>query len=387
VGTLIEVRRIMKHLKLNLFSCVVVAAFISLFLASGVAEAAAWKLIPSPSPGVTDNELFSVATVAANDVWTVGDITISGGAVQTLTEHWNGTQWSVVTSPNPGAFRNVLNGVIAVSSNDVWAVGTFNNASDVPQTLAEHWNGTQWSAIPSPNVGHSDNFLNGATAISTNDVWAVGQFRNASGFFQTLTLHWNGKKWKVVASPNVGTNSNVLSGVTAISTNDVWSVGNTTVSNGFFQTLTEHWNGTQWSIIPSPNPNMNSSVLNAVRAVSTSDVWAVGQTSTLTLIEHWNGTQWSVVKSPSPGTNNLLRGVAVVSAKDIWAVGFEVASGLTLIEHWNGTKWSVVKSPNPSSTLNVLDGAAADPVSHQTWAVGVFFNASGVAQTLTLFHP
>jgi len=32
------VRRIMKHLKLNLFSCVVVAAFSSLFLVSGVAE-------------------------------------------------------------------------------------------------------------------------------------------------------------------------------------------------------------------------------------------------------------------------------------------------------------------------------------------------------------
>jgi len=326
----------MKHLKVNLLSCVVVAVFISLILATGVAKAAAWKVISSPSPGVTGNELISVAVVAANDVWAVGDITVSGGATQTLTEHWNGTQWSVVSSPNPSAFRNVLNGV---------------------------------------------------TAVSTNDVWAVGEFNNASGFFQTLTLHWNGKKWRVVASPNAGTNDNVLNGVTAVSTSDIWAVGDITVTNGIFQTLVEQWNGTQWSVVPSPNPSSTNNVLSAVTAVSTNDVWAVGQTSTQTLVEQWNGTQWSVVPSPNPMGNNLLRGVASVSANNIWAVGFEVANGLTLIEHWNGTKWRVVKSPNPGPSLNILNGAAADPGSGQTWAVGVFFNANGVSQTLTEFHP
>ncbi len=377
----------MKHLKVNLLSCVVVAVFISLILATGVAKAAAWKVISSPSPGVTGNELISVAVVAANDVWAVGDITVSGGATQTLTEHWNGTQWSVVSSPNPSAFRNVLNGVTAISTNDVWAVGEFNNARDIPQTLIEHWDGTQWSVVVSPNHGTHDNFLNGVTAVSTNDVWAVGEFNNASGFFQTLTLHWNGKKWRVVASPNAGTNDNVLNGVTAVSTSDIWAVGDITVTNGIFQTLVEQWNGTQWSVVPSPNPSSTNNVLSAVTAVSTNDVWAVGQTSTQTLVEQWNGTQWSVVPSPNPMGNNLLRGVASVSANNIWAVGFEVANGLTLIEHWNGTKWRVVKSPNPGPSLNILNGAAADPGSGQTWAVGVFFNANGVSQTLTEFHP
>src|SRR5258706_6560928 len=322
----------MKHLKVNLLSCVVVAVFISLILATGVAKAAAWKVISSPSPGVTGNELISVAVVAANDVWAVGDITVSGGATQTLTEHWNGTQWSVVSSPNPSAFRNVLNGVTAISTNDVWAVGEFNDARDIPQTLIEHWDGTQWSVVVSPNHGTHDNFLNGVTAVSTNDVWAVGEFNNASGFFQTLTLHWNGKKWRVVASPNAGTNDNVLNGVTAVSTSDIWAVGDITVTNGIFQTLVEQWNGTQWSVVPSPNPSSTNNVLSAVTAVSTNDVWAVGQTSTQTLVEQWNGTQWSVVPSPNPMGNNLLRGVASVSANNIWAVGFAVANGLTLIE-------------------------------------------------------
>src|SRR5437016_5171251 len=104
----------MKSLKINLLSCVVVAVLIPLLLATRFAEVAAWSVIPSPNPGVSGNELISVAVVAANDVWAVGDITAGNGASQTLIEHWNGTAWSVVASPSPSPFHNVLNGVTAV---------------------------------------------------------------------------------------------------------------------------------------------------------------------------------------------------------------------------------------------------------------------------------
>jgi hypothetical protein len=379
----------MNRLKVNLFVCVVAAVLLALLLAPAVAQAqAAWSVVPSPSPGVSGNELNSVAVVAATDIWAVGDVTAANGASQTLTEHWNGTQWSVVQSPNPSAFHNVLHGVTAISTTDVWAVGWFNNTQDIPMTLIEHWNGTQWSVVASPNGSINSNFLFGVTAVSSNDVWAVGEFNNASGFFQTLTEHWNGRTWRVVSSPNVGTHNNVLNGVTAISANDVWAVGDFLDSTSNAHTLIEHWNGKKWSVVPSPNPGTGANTLNAVQAVSTDNVWAVGQTSTQTLIEHWNGKKWSVVASPNVSMqNNLLSGVAIVSANNIWAVGFVVSNGLTLIEHWNGTQWSIVSSPNPSSSLNILDGAAADSSSGQTWAVGVFFNASGLSQTLTEFNP
>ena len=109
-----------------------------------------------------------------------------------------------------------------------------------------------------------------------------------------------------------------------------------------------------------------------------------------TLIEHWNGTSWSIVSSPNPGAGGL-NGVAIISATDIWAVGafFNTTSNITqtLIEQWNGTSWSVVTSPNPSSTTNLLEAAAADPSSGQAWAVGEFTAASGATQTLTEFNP
>ncbi len=236
--------------------------------------------------------------------------------------------------------------------------------------------------------------LNGITAVSTTDIWAVGQFSNASGVFQTLIEHWNGHTWRVVSSPNASTHNNFLNGVTAVSTSDIWAVGDfLPAANVPEQTLILHWNGHTWSVVSSPNVGSGFNVLFAAAAVSANDVWAVGEffsTSTAsvqTLIEQWNGSSWSVVSSPGTG---MLRGVAIVSATDIWSVGSVITSGVeqTVIEQWNGTSWSVVSSPNPSASINILDGAAADPSSGQAWAVGAFFNTTNnVLQTLTEFNP
>src|SRR5206468_9107024 len=84
--------------------------------------------------------------------------------------------WEVVSSPNVGTSDNQLRGVAAVSANDVWAVGDYSNGTGHQQTLVEHWNGTAWSVVPSPNVGTGHNVLNGVAAVSANDVWAVGTY-------------------------------------------------------------------------------------------------------------------------------------------------------------------------------------------------------------------
>ena len=138
-------------------------------------------------------------------MWAVGYY-YNGGIYQTLVEHWNGTSWSVVSSPNPGTDDNYLSGVAAVSANDVWAVGYYDNGSGASQTLVEHWNGTAWSVVPSPNAGTSYNYLNGVAAVSASDVWAVGYYGIGGSTNQTLVEHWDGTAWSVVSSPNVGTN-------------------------------------------------------------------------------------------------------------------------------------------------------------------------------------
>ncbi|MDQ6694890.1 MAG: S-layer homology domain-containing protein, partial [Chloroflexota bacterium] len=128
--------------------------------------------------------------VSSTDVWAVGNYTTSNSSPpQTLTEHWNGTAWSVVSSPNPGTSFNGLNGVSAVSSTDVWAVGRYSNGSTY-QTLTEHWDGTAWSTVSSPSPSASFNSLYGVSALSSTDVWATGYYGGSPT--QTLVVHVTG---------------------------------------------------------------------------------------------------------------------------------------------------------------------------------------------------
>src|SRR5581483_11242549 len=143
---------------------------------------------------------------------------------------------------------------------------------DIPQTLIVHWDGSAWDQIASPNVGVSSNILNAVAAVTATDVWAVGQFSAASGFLHTLVEHWNGRQWSIVPSPNVGTHNNVLHGVSAVSATDAWAVGSVLDSNGTSHALIEHWNGTAWSVVTTDT--MPSSLM-AVAAIATNDVWAV----------------------------------------------------------------------------------------------------------------
>src|SRR6266702_1246885 len=183
-----KVRSIMKRLKVHLFVCVVGAVLIPLLLAPTVAQAAAWTVVSSPNPGA-GNGLFGVASISANDVWAVGNFSNIGSLEQTLTLHWNGKKWSHIKSPNVSSQDSELNGVAAVSATDIWAVGAFfNTTNNVTQTLIEQWNGTSWSVVTSPNPSSTTNLLEAAAADkSSGQAWAVGEFTAASGATQTLT--------------------------------------------------------------------------------------------------------------------------------------------------------------------------------------------------------
>src|SRR5207249_1939316 len=137
-----------------------------------------------------------------------------------------------------------LHGVGALSSTDVWAVGS-RGVQDGDRTLVEHWDGTSWKEIPSANVlGMDSNILTSVTAIAADDIWAAGYaFSNADFVAHTLTLHWDGTSWSVVPSPDATNFGDLLWGVSASSSTDVWAVGQDGDSDGAIHPLTEHWNG------------------------------------------------------------------------------------------------------------------------------------------------
>jgi hypothetical protein len=234
-----------------------------------------------------------------------------------------------------------------------------------------------WAVVPVPNYSQH-NYLTSIGVVSANDIWAVGQYHNGS-IYQTLSLHWDGDTWSVVPIPNMSTGSNLLNGLAAISEDDVWAVGS--YNNGAIdQTLIEHWDGTAWNIVPSPNVDITSNSLKGISGVSANDIWTVGSyifanTVNNTVIEHWDGATWSVIPSPGPVADMIgqyLNGIAAVAGNDVWAAGYTATASetQTLIEHWDGNIWSVVPSPSPGFQ-DALNGIAAVS-SNDIWAVGTY---------------
>lgn len=385
----------MKRFRLSLPALLFVTLFLPALLmqTSGIAAAAGcggFRIVTTPKMLSISAGLNAVKALAANNVWAVGENHVSTGLDFTLVEHWNGSAWSEVNSPSPGLALNKLDAVDATSPNDVWAVGSFTNGDGLSpsSTLIEHWNGSAWSIVPSPNPGTGLNELFGVTAIASNDVWAVGDFNSASGPLIESTIlieHWDGSQWSVVSSPNPGTFANRLNAVTALASNNVWAVGNfTNEPNQILsvQTGVEHWDGTQWSVVPSANAPSSGGTLISVTAISSSDIWAVGQFRIVggpgnaqTLAEHWDGTQWTIVTTPNIIFSDTLNSVSAIATNNVWAVGDGVNTNdsvsQTLIAHWNGKSWVAVKHPEKSSA-DTFSGVSTLPAGN-VWAVGETF--------------
>jgi hypothetical protein len=350
-------------------------------------DGGAWSIVPSPNVGEVDNGLSDLAVVSATDIWAVGNRGTYGEPRSTLALHWNGSAWSVASTPNGRNEVNWLIGADAAASDDVWAVGY--SATNPPETsrsrtLIEHFDGTRWTVVPSPNpapsppfVGPVSNELYDVDAVADNDVWAVGRTFDLSSS-RALVQHWDGSAWTVVPSPHPGRYS-ILRSVSAVAADDVWAVG-TKVVHGLQVTFAAHWDGSRWTEVPMPNDGPFVQELFQVRAVASNDVWAVGYHLALfganqvfqTTILHWDGAAWSVVPSPDQTQlNNYLFSVDGISASDAWAVGF-YDNGFqlrTMTQHWDGTAWSIVPSPNGSDVIDELVDVAALSAD-DVWAVG-----------------
>lgn len=331
---------------------------------------------------------------------------LGAGPALATTASFHGSEQATDTkagaaSPNPG-YINYLSGTSAISAADVWSVGYYQSFSAGPskRALIEHWNGKSWKVYPAANPSPLYNFLNGVSATSRTNAWAVGDFDNvkAGSADYTLTMHWNGLKWARVASPSPSSVSSDLEGVSATAASNAWAVGSYRNNKAAeIETLVLHWNGKSWKQYPAPNPSpghQDANVLNAVSATSASNAWAVGSYGTSTntslpLILHWNGRSWQVSKVVIPMLLRVdLSGVSAVSASDVWAVGDYTTTNSpanrTLILHWNGRKWSRFNGANPTDASSLTAVSATSATS--AWAVGFYCKntACSVAGTIIL---
>jgi hypothetical protein len=298
------------------------------------------KLVPIGNDLLT---MLGAATTGPDDAWAVGFFPSGGAFSQEAVEHFDGTKWSAVQDLNlvGKKIQNVvinsefLTSVTALSPKDVWAAGWIASDTFI-LPFVEHFDGTNWSLVGNilniPQI--NDEMLQGISAVSDTDVWAVGFFDENGRAGTADTFHFDGKKWTQIKTPPLFARFNA---VTAIASNDVWAVG-LELTNKFgtkSNTLAEHWDGKKWSVVPTPanQKGVLESELNAVAAVSSHSVWMVGDTFGAFQegpVLHWDGQQIkniSPLPQPPPGFIATLLAVAAIPSGEVWPAGLALNSG------------------------------------------------------------
>jgi hypothetical protein len=178
-------------------------------------DGGSWSIVTSANQVNSANALFGVSCAGAGCI-AVG-VSVGGAETsQTLTESWNGAAWSITSSPDPGSgLLDELGGVTCTSSTSCVAVGDYENGSSVDQTLVESWNGSIWSLVSSPDEGSANNALGKVACTTATNCVAVGSYFNGTDVQQTLVESWNGSIWSLVSSPNHGSGTNALYGVSS----------------------------------------------------------------------------------------------------------------------------------------------------------------------------
>ena len=259
-----------------------------------------------------------------------------------------------------------LYGISAISTKDVWAVG---EVSGTP--LTDDWNGTRWSRVALPSgpcsVFENDCVLTGVSGDSASDVVAVGNAiinsDSAAGWIaEPIAFHWNGKAWAPMPVP-AGASDDAFEHVQAFSPTDAWAVGVGDTATGA-TVAAEQWNGAAWTTVDTGFSTTNNLDVAAISGSSSTDVWVVGETTTsgytnrqfTSVALHYNGSNWSQI--PVPDGSGLVD-VFSLSPSSAWAVA---ADGSIL--SWNGSAWTVLTQLSGAKLV-----AALSPTD--VWVEGV----------------
>ena len=291
-------------------------------------------------------QLAGVAALHDDDVWAVGADASRGDIL-----HWDGRAWR-----RTDAALLPLD-VSAASATDVWVVGSSSPSALLSRSLSEHWTGVHWKVVAGP--GGQGWYLRGVAALRRGDAWAVGATGEGP-----LLVHWDGRAWRWVAT---GVSDGVLQAIDL-----PWAVGTQGMTSltGSEDPLVVRRRGGMWGTVTTPSIASVDENLNDVSAVSPSDVWAVGSEDDFgdraPLIQRLYGRVWldeSVVGLP-PARSALLT-VAAFGPRDVWGAGYKgFTPERTLLAHWDGTRWTQM----PSRPGSLSDVSALSP--HDIWAVG-----------------
>ncbi len=305
----------------------------------------------------------------------VGSNTNSEDEIIGLVERWNGSGWEVQSTPkSTGATEDSLESVACRSVNECEATGYAEVAEGKHVTLAERWNGTAWSIQSTPTQGNTSNLVS-VSCSSTSECVASGVDLSSAGKQSTLVELWNGKEWKILTTATLPKEDerSWFESVSCPSSKHCTAVGVVVTTLNGIVPLAESYNGSKWTLQTTPTPeNSLEAQLSGVSCSATSACTAVGEYYSSTekayraLIERYNGTSWQLQESPSPvgkpapkESHWSLHAVSCPTSSSCVAIGSyaESASARNLLlgEQWNGTSWEPALPVDRTGTGVVSD--------------------------------
>jgi hypothetical protein len=343
-----------------------------------------WLIQPTVNP-TEYSSLSGVSCASATHCVAVGRTENVSGA--TLAEAWNGTSWSRQTTPNPegetGFVR--LSDVSCTSTESCEAVGSYKGGHGLT-SFGEHWNGTSWSLQTTPKLEPEESALMKISCSSASACTAVGYRLNGS--VAPLVERWNGTSWSVQSVPVPPTaEASELKGISCVSSTMCVAVGYYRYEESE-EDLIESWNGEKWTIDSAPT---GSGWLVNISCSSTTECTAVGyEAASPPIAERWKGTTWSIESLPEPvGSQreyDSVNSVMCVSSTRCTTVGAyapTVETRLPDAATWNGSHWELQSVPNPGGTLTRLSGISCTALTACT-AVGSSTPIPKVAKSATL---
>lgn len=271
----------------------------------------------------------------------------------------------VLSSAHYGHATNAsgFSAVVTTPRGAAWAFGGTNpGGSSSP--VAERWNGH--SLIPAQLPAGLSGFLTDASAPGAADIWAASRY---GGYI----LHWDGIGWRLARRWTGGD----ITGVTAISQHDVWVFGATV--NDLTGTGTWHFNGRSWSEATAGA----APFVYRASAVSRRDIWAIATKRGRFFVARYDGRRWRQVRTGGTLAGVQLSDILAVSSHDVWAVGNRATShgGTRLVlAHYNGTRWVRIPTHLRAWAGRLAPGASGDVLMTATpvnsGAAGMVLRAS-----------
>jgi hypothetical protein len=218
---------------------------------------------------------YSVIIVTGRDqVWAFGG-TNPGGPSLPVAARWNGR--TMIASTLPAGLAGFITEASAPAASDIWAASSYGR-------YLLHWNGARWALARQWHSG----VITDVDAVSARNVWVFGT--SPLGTTGTGTWHFNGRSWYQVHGLGA-----TICRASAVSRRDIWGI-----SAGSSGDSVVHYTGRNWHRVRTGRA-LEGVQLTDILATSPSDVWVLGDTHTdgtvrLVLV-HWDGTDWSRLPS------------------------------------------------------------------------------------------